>query len=311
MARNQDSPMEDSAFLPRYDEERAEVRTVYSRLWDGLQLVGPSPTDMEKVKRTLREADAATHRKQTPREMAMDASVIRQAVYKLHNLIPGEAFNVSEFVARMKGKLTRSDLAEASKPEPSHWVAFPARKFVLRPVYLQNLGIHLETEPPAVQTIRKSVRRKPCASSAPPVKRLTVLKPKEKVDEDVLIQRRLEVARKALKKAVKDNGSHPVHYFRFAVDPASFEATVRNMLTLSFLLNRHEAVLVFDKRDQPHIFLKDDEKRLKNRADSKLDVEDRDGIQVSNWIVSLTVQDWQKIVQVYGITQAKMPALKS
>lgn len=73
--------------------------------------------------------------------------------------------------------------------------------------------------------------------------RVRELKPKtveDKESEDQNVRRRMEICRKALKKRITNVGNHPVHYLKFAADPDSFEATVRNLFTLSHLINRQE-----------------------------------------------------------------------
>ena len=53
-----------------------------------------------------------------------------------------------------------------------------------------------------------------------------------------------------------------LYFYRFAADPSSYETTVRNLFTLSHLINRQEVTLVFDTIDQPYIY----PKKLKDRS---------------------------------------------
>ena len=114
------------------------------------------------------------------------------------------------------------------------------------------------------------------------------------------------VYRKALKDAFEANGNQPVHYLKFVADPTSYENTVRNMFTVSFLINREVVYLFFDSNDQPHIYFEEDKGKIEWNAD------DAPGTNVGNWIASITPEDWKEILDTYNITKAMIkPAKKT
>ena len=100
---------------------------------------------------------------------------------------------------------------------------------------------------------------------------------------------------------MRANADQPVHYLKFVADPTSYENTVRNMFTVSFLINRLEVSLFFDEDDQPHIFFEKDKKRIKWTDDGH-------ELFVGNWIASITPAEWRQILNTYNIRQPMIQA---
>ena len=123
---------------------------------------------------------------------------------------------------------------------------------------------------------------------------------KADITEDEILSKRIESLRRDMFQKFTENGDHPLHYYRFLMDPTSFEKSVRNIFHMSCLVNNHEAVIVFDDNSQPHVYPKRLEKSLKNKAGSSLCV-DEPRNQVGNWIVSLTKNDWKQAIDTYKI----------
>jgi len=212
-----------------------------------------------------------------------------------------------------------------------HWVEYSqtANKIFTspmchgRPNYLQNLGLlehitELRENGGLSQQKNESPRkfRQQQVFKAPT--RLRELRPKTLEDKDLSggedqnVRRRMEICRQALKQRIKENGYHPVHYLRFAADPSSYETTVRNLFTLSHLINRQEVTLVFDTIDQPYIYPKKLKDRLKNRPDHPQLIvgEDDKGTcseELGNFITTITPEDWRQILDIYQVTQPAIP----
>jgi len=220
--------------------------------------------------------------------------------------------------------------ASGGKVSNNNWVKYykVTAKVFMRSPYWQNLGIYREKVtvkrefPTTTSSVTKKVRqqqqqsrnqasavKKPAAAVTVPATRTREIKAGQSESDDVkdaAMKRRIKLVKKCLRRAFRENRNHPVHYLRFVTDPDSFEATVRNMFTVSFLLSRREVAMTFDCNDQPHIWLVEDDDERKNRPDSDLDVtrDSRDDIlDVGSWIASIDMEIWKEMIDVYDILQ--------
>ena len=192
----------------------------------------------------------------------------------------------------------------ASQVKADKWVHFGIRvqSAFDRTVYKQHLKLgRFET----VKVKAKSALKPKRGSKTDLLsKRKTKIAPiTVQLKEEQLMGHRLKSLEEDLVKAFKANKNHPVHYFKFLIDPESFELSVRNIFHMSFLVKKFKAVLVFDAQSQPHVYPKSFENKLKNKPGSRLDV-DRKMDQVKNWIVSINKEDWKQIIGMYNITKS-------
>jgi len=278
----------------------------------------------------------------TPHEMRMDAVLVKNTAKKYSDILDGlvagqdgHRFDAEEFGSKLcyqmsEDSLVRWDDSDQQGVCREDWMAY-AKKVAFafkspmstdgRPNYFQTIGICFDTP---TTTVGPSPRRKSQVVAAPkqqqqrkqagpPPKptRLREIRPdKETDDTDKNMQRRMEVCRGVIKEAIRSSGYHPIHYLKLVTDPNSYENTVRNMFTVSFLLNRSEVGLVFDREDQPYLYIVKDKHKLRDRDDHpKLNVrEDLEEESVGNWISSITPEEWREIVECYSIEEPMLPA---
>lgn len=273
----------------------------------------------------------------TPREMGIDAKLTMGMSKKfdliLDTLEAGSATSKRIDAEEFGHKLAHTMIEKTkwqedlTKPGVDHWVQFGpiASQIFHRPAnYLQNLGLleHIrEMEENGAAGLQKRVTpspRKPKQTFQTQHKaptRVRELKPKtveDKESEDQNVRRRMEICRKALKKRITNVGNHPVHYLKFAADPDSFEATVRNLFTLSHLINRQEVSLVFDSLEQPYIYLQKGKENLVDHPDhpqlSVRDLHDEGTTEpLGNFITTITPDEWREILEVYQVKEPAIP----
>jgi len=342
----------DKRFSKEAEPERAKTRQKYEEMSKKLQSLDVRHVELDETYEVIDAVMSAANEEivkshVTPREMKMDAELVKNAAKKYSDILDGleadaaraapgrgRKFVMEEFAIKLinlmsensKDRFGEDDGVEVNRDD---WVAFARTASAAfsspmtldgRPLYLQVLGPAIEESGPP-EAVAASPRRKSQVvtstkeqqKSAPPPKatRLLELRPRnEKDDTDKNMQKRIEHCLSIIKKAIRDGGYHPVHYLELVTDPESYENTVRNMFTVSFLLNRSEVGLVFDGDEQPYLYVLKDKHKLKDRDDHpKLNVkEDLEEESAGNWIVSVTPDEWKDIIELYDIKEAMLPA---
>lgn len=122
-------------------------------------------------------------------------------------------------------------------------------------------------------------------------------------ENSMQMRQRMAEAKRCLSAAFKANKNHPVHYLKFITHPTSFEVTVRNMLTMTFLLKEEKVAILVDSNDQPYVYLIEDEDKLKNRPGSDLVVDEDDLEDIGNWIQTIDTPLWREMVEKLKVTE--------
>jgi len=329
-----------SAFSRERAPERAQIRKNYTHLAHNLSNVRLTENSATNgVVQIIHGAEENLDKTETFREMRMDARLTKTLTKKMDGILTSVMnegrirFDANDFAVRLMNRIQppsigeeqeRLDLEERLPLSQRPWAMYEnvCAKVFRRPPHLQKLNQHFSVKQQENSIKEKSSLRSgglggvskkrfaPATATkdkvAAPATKVREIKAAHSELEDVkdqLMKSRIGKAKESLKESFEKNKNHPVHYFRFVTDPVSFENTVRNVLTVSFLLNRNEVSLIFDDNDQPYIFLVDDEDDLENLEGSRLDVT-METVDAGNWIVSVSEEEWQEIVKVYKIQQA-------
>jgi len=340
----------DKRFSKEAEPERAKTRQKYKELSQRLENLDVRETRVEESYAVINQVIADSNIEiekihVTPREMRMDASVVMNTTKKYSDILdmlvaggPGQKFEVEEFASKLSNRMSENSRNfgrdEGHGVSRDDWVTFASTASKAfkspmtldgRPLYFQCLTIGIEgSGPPAPANVSPSPRRRSQVVAAPkrqqqlqkqappPVAtRLKEIKPSQDNEgTDKNMQRRMEVCREVIRQAIRNSGNHPIHYLELVTDPGSYENTVRNMFTVSFLLNRSEVGMVFDGDDQPYLYIIKDKHKLRDREDHpKLKVkEDLEDDHVGNWIISITPDEWREIIELYSIQEAMLPA---
>jgi len=319
---------DDSRFSHKHAEARAKIREDYGEAFRKLCAIDPSrgAEHYGAIREVTDQADQLiVHKSVTPREMRLDAKLVKKTAKVFDQILEGirnkavdtgKKVDVEDYAVKLCHKMIGNRWTEnktsRSIPRPGDWVAFSttAKRSFKSPLtwdgrtnYLQNLGIFFHdgpTEPPVTPGRRKSPKKTLAQrpqGPAPKPTRMLELRAKDMDGDEQNMRRRMDICKRALKEAVRANRYQPVHYLKFVADPTSYENTVRNMFSLSFLINRLDVSLFFDSNDQPHIYFEKDKARIKRT--------DGDGeVHVGNWIASITPAEWTQIVNTYDIKEA-------
>ncbi|CAF1369785.1 unnamed protein product [Adineta steineri] len=100
--------------------------------------------------------------------------------------------------------------------------------------------------------------------------------------------------------------SSPIDYFEFVVDPSSFAKTVENMFHVSFLIKEGFVNLFQDDVSLPALEPTD---KAMNRIPSSSSTQTDDASERANqMIMSITMDEWEQLIEVYEITEAQIPS---
>jgi len=108
--------------------------------------------------------------------------------------------------------------------------------------------------------------------------------------------------KKCLEDAYKKNKGQPVDFFEFVIHPTLFSRTVENIFHATFLIKEHMASLCLNKNGLP-VLVPVDHNRLKDYDEDELKSEHHNG----QCITSITMEEWEAIVEAYDIRVAMVP----
>jgi len=349
MSEKKKKSSSDERFSRAAEPQRAETRRRYKEMNRKLEHLDVRDSGVEAsyevISQVIQESNQEiTKRHVTPHEMRMDAALVKNTAKKYSDILDGlvaggvggQRFEAEEFGSKLCYQMCENSPVRWGEDNDQgvcreDWMAFAKKVCAAfsapmttdgRPLYFQTIGIQGSEIPnptagrsprrkSQVVAAPKQLQQKPAAPPPKPT-RLREIKPdKEKSETDKNMQIRMEVCRDVIKEAIRNSGYHPIHYLELVADPTSYENTVRNMFTVSFLLNRSEVGLVFDRGDQPYLYIVKDKHKLKDREDHpKLSVkEDLEEESVGNWISSITPEEWREIIELYSIKEPMLPAL--
>jgi len=94
----------------------------------------------------------------------------------------------------------------------------------------------------------------------------------------------------------------PIDYFEFVIDPTSFAKTVENMFHVSFLIKEGFVNLFQDEVSLPAL-----EPTTKALDRSSATQSDDSSQRANQMIMSMTMDEWEQLIEVYDITEAQIP----
>ncbi|CAF0766742.1 unnamed protein product [Adineta ricciae] len=109
--------------------------------------------------------------------------------------------------------------------------------------------------------------------------------------------------KRCLVKHYKAANYSPIDYFEFVIDPDSFAKTVENMFHVSFLIKEGFVNLFQDDVSLPALEPTD---KAMNRAASSSSQAAESTAHVNQMIMSITMDEWEELIKVYDITEAKI-----
>jgi len=168
-----------------------------------------------------------------------------------------------------------------------------ARYFKTAPTVDFMLGPLIIEVPEGKQTKRAAKRREKFDESqrqAP--EELTKVE-----EEEEATTREVERIYEILKRHT-DDGSKPIGFFEFVINPDSFGKTVENLFHLSFLVKDGKASIAIDQDGQPTV--------CKSKPYREEDYDEV--VSQKQMVLSLTMAEWREIVEVYEITEPLIPA---
>ncbi|CAF1050594.1 unnamed protein product [Rotaria magnacalcarata] len=110
--------------------------------------------------------------------------------------------------------------------------------------------------------------------------------------------------KRCLVERYKATDSSPADYFEFVIDPKSFAKTVENMFHVSFLIKEGFVNLFQDEVNLPA--LEPTDKAL-NRTPMSASQTENSPERANQMIMSITMDEWEQLIEVYGITEAQIP----
>ncbi|CAF1209095.1 unnamed protein product [Rotaria sp. Silwood1] len=112
--------------------------------------------------------------------------------------------------------------------------------------------------------------------------------------------------KRCLVERYKAVDSSPIDYFEFVIDPKSFAKTVENMFHVSFLIKEGFVNLFQDDVNLPA--LEPTNKAMNRMASSSSSTQTDDSSERANqMIMSITMDEWEQLIEVYDITEAQIP----
>jgi hypothetical protein len=100
--------------------------------------------------------------------------------------------------------------------------------------------------------------------------------------------------------------SSPIDYFEFVIDPISFAKTVENMFHVSFLIKEGFVNLFQDDASLPA--LEPTNKALSRMVNSNSASQaDEPSERANQMIMSITMDEWEQLKEVYDIVEAQIP----
>uniref|UniRef100_A0A914V7M3 Non-structural maintenance of chromosomes element 4 n=1 Tax=Plectus sambesii TaxID=2011161 RepID=A0A914V7M3_9BILA len=136
----------------------------------------------------------------------------------------------------------------------------------------------------------------------------TVLQAKEQhgeaEDPELTTTKEVDHVRKTLLRYMKAQRSHRFGYFEFVLHPTDFGKTVENMFHVSFLVKDGQVGIDLDEKGLPMIV------KLSDADKKRLSVGDRSMAKTNQCIVSITMEQWERLVDAFGISEpaiSRMP----
>ncbi|UJR22490.1 hypothetical protein I4U23_025543 [Adineta vaga] len=112
--------------------------------------------------------------------------------------------------------------------------------------------------------------------------------------------------KRCLVERYKSADCSPIDYFEFVIDPASFAKTVENMFHVSFLIKEGFVNLFQDDVSLPA--LEPTSKAMNRTANSNSSTQADESTERANqMIMSITMDEWEQLIEVYDIVEAQIP----
>ncbi|XP_066919790.1 non-structural maintenance of chromosomes element 4 homolog A-like [Clytia hemisphaerica] len=287
------------------DEERRKVRAEYRHLnqiseENAEEIIRPTST---KISEIIKVGEDLFSKVRRPREAVHDSAHLlylskksREQAQELKTDIV--AFDNVTFIKKLIGSVNGYQLTGCSEEDDDEidlpkdaWKTLgrkavslfkkaPAFEFLLGPLVIE------------VQVKEKVVRQRKKDENVA-TKKLEQIVSVEKQEEATT--KEVDRIYKILKKKTKD-GSRPICFFNFAVNPESFGQTVENIFHIAFLIKDSRVIVDFDEDDIPTINLN------KNRTEEHTSETQRKQV-----VMPLTMKEWKELVEVYDIQESTIP----
>lgn len=114
--------------------------------------------------------------------------------------------------------------------------------------------------------------------------------------ENEVTERRVQSVLKCLVNLFKKNGSTPISFWGFAVDPQDFGATVENLFHISFLVNDSRVKVWVDESGLPVV-----------QPISKGERKSMGGATKKQTVIAITMRDWNRMKESLQVREPMIP----
>ncbi|CAF1209086.1 unnamed protein product [Adineta steineri] len=294
-------------------ESRLRVRLDYRQFIDDLNTnrqlyIAPDNDELEKK---IDQVDQAFAKVKMPREGVLDASTLRTisnlASVRIRAVDEAGSLDRAYEFARKSEKILSSLVGNANEfyeifGNFHHIVPAPCMMNGRLPTKLFTNEYHEKQKQRA-----KPVRQQKLTQEELEKSRTRPEEVKEFNSElgEQTIKQIMHIKRCLVKTYISAKSS-PIDYFEFVIDPSSFAKTVENMFHVSFLIKEGFVNLFQDDVSLPA--LEPTDKAMNRIASSSSTQTDDASERANQMIMSITMDEWEQLIEVYEITEAQIPS---
>jgi len=296
-------------------EMRLQVRLDYRQFIDDLNnnrqvYISPENDELEKK---IDQVDQAFSKVKMPREGVLDASTLRTisnlASVRIRAVDEAGSLDRAYEFARKCEKIISKLVGNANEfyelfANYHHVVPVPSMMNGRLPTKLFTNEYHEK------QRTRAKPVRQPKLTQEELEKSRTRPEEVKEFDSELGEQtiKQIMHIKRCLVDRYKSLDCSPMDYFEFVTDPSSFAKTVENMFHVSFLIKEGFVNLFQDDESLPA--LEPTGKALNRLGQTQQSSQgDQSGERSNQMIMSMTMDEWEQIIEAYNITEAQIPPM--